>query len=34
MKTADIKDENDNLKIAIRIILTETSVVNFDCQQA
>ena len=32
MKTADVKDENDSLKIAARIILTEISVVNFDCQ--
>ena len=33
MKTADVKDENDDLKIAVRIILTETSIVNFNCQQ-
>ena len=33
MKTVNMKDENDNLKIATRIILTEILVVNFNHQQ-
>ena len=33
MKTMNVKNENDSLKIAVRIILTETLVVNFNCQQ-
>ena len=34
MKTADVKDKNDSLKIAARIISIKISVVNFNHQQA
>ena len=33
MKTANMKSENNNLKIAARIILTKISIMNFDYQQ-
>ena len=34
MKTADMKNENDDLRIVKRIIFIKTFVIDFDCQQA
>ena len=34
MKTADVKDKNNDLKIAKKIIFIKTFIVNFNCQQA